>query len=935
MARGPKYLFLLIAACQHSPSLARSHGTVTILQVTPSSEGATVSWKTTLAGNFLAQIGSVAIVARSPVAAGATTTTIIPSSALVPGQNQGSIIVIPVAGTPAVGTFQITVTSNGTSNTQSAVLTFSPTTFDFPTTTVGEKATQTFTVTNGGNGAASFAAPTSAGLGLAAPYSASDGTCLGATTLAASASCTLIVTFAPSVSGASNATLSFAYNDGAQDQSITVPLTGTSTSPCDAIGTNSNFAAVGSGIPSDPYILCNAGQLVGMSYSTGAWHKSFRLASDIDLSGNGPTDATPFHAIGTDGNGSTPFTGTFDGAGHTVSNLSIVSPNSTQGFFGHVFGGVADIRNLTLTRVQVVANGTNVGALAGELEGGRVFNCHVDGSVTGGQSVGGLVGALYVGAMISTSSAAVNVQGTTTVNAVIGGSGNNHGGLIGLLSGDGGSVFNAYATGNVVGASWIGGLVGSVASGLMQYCYASGSVTSSGGTEVGGFVGYSNNLIANNCFAVGKVLGNDPDTGGSGYDEVGAWTGDNDNSSYNNSFYFSDPSNCSNTGGVCNSLCVCPASAACTKTANNTYCSDAFPDALLSDFYDPAGSVLGKWGSDFSKYWMAMPGALPVLQPTVTFFDETAWGDCTTHQTDTPFAGGDGSFEAPFLICTADQLGALSSNSSLWPRGLAFKLMDNIDLSKASVPFTPIGNTQNNGASVFLGVFDGNGKTITHLILDDSTATDTNEAGFFAAIHGSIFRLGIVGASLVTSTPQCTAIMAGSLSGSITDSYTTGTVINHNANNSGYNDPAAAGIACYANLIFHSYTSASVTTIDSTNSGMACGLTAYGTGIVGCFAQVTIQSENYGSEITNCDPGDGSYLDSFYDSSSTCDNCSDHSSPANCLASKTVCACPGRGTSTSQGFNTATNPPMATSDNYGWDFVNIWQSDSESLPTLR
>jgi len=55
--------------------------------------------------------------------------------------------------------------------------------------------------------------------------------------------------------------------------------------------------------------------------------------------------------------------------------------------------------------------------------------------------------------------------------------------------------------------------------------------------------------------------------------------------------------------------------------------------------------------------WVAVAGALPTLDSTL--FDATTWDGCAAHATDTPFAGGDGTPDRPYLVCTASQFAAL------------------------------------------------------------------------------------------------------------------------------------------------------------------------------------------------------------------------------------------------------------------------------------
>ena len=105
--------------------------------------------------------------------------------------------------------------------------------------------------------------------------------------------------------------------------------------------------------------------------------KTVVLVNDIDLDG---IEWTP---IGDYRFSANRFCGTFDGAGHTISNYKITkttdkndSKKSSYGFFGNVEGTV---KNLTVADAYVCTY-AYVGALIGRLTSGTVENCHVESS---------------------------------------------------------------------------------------------------------------------------------------------------------------------------------------------------------------------------------------------------------------------------------------------------------------------------------------------------------------------------------------------------------------------------------------------------------------------------------------------------------------------------------------------------------------------------
>ncbi len=98
----------------------------------------------------------------------------------------------------------------------------------------------------------------------------------------------------------------------------------------------------------------------------------YALGSDITTGGT-------FTPVG----GVTPFSGIFDGLGHTITGLSISSPGTNDvGLFGATNGAI--IRNVGLTNVNITG-ANNVGGLVGSNQNGSISNSYATGSVTGVQ----------------------------------------------------------------------------------------------------------------------------------------------------------------------------------------------------------------------------------------------------------------------------------------------------------------------------------------------------------------------------------------------------------------------------------------------------------------------------------------------------------------------------------------------------------------------
>ena len=180
------------------------------------------------------------------------------------------------------------------------------------------------------------------------------------------------------------------------------------------------------------------------------------LTHDIDLSGS-EWEPVAFGDI------DTYYTGTFDGNGHTISNLAITKENlyfgDDCGMFGRV-GTNATIKNLTLKNVSLNVSadrenaGLGIGALAG-VNQGTISNCKVSG--------------------------------------------------------------NIFVTNNEIG--YVGGVVGQMESGVIQYCHSSASIQGGNSDYVGGVLGgeYATATVIKGCSFSGSVTAGNTVGGIAGY----------------------------------------------------------------------------------------------------------------------------------------------------------------------------------------------------------------------------------------------------------------------------------------------------------------------------------------------------------------------------------------------------------------------------------
>jgi hypothetical protein len=174
--------------------------------------------------------------------------------------------------------------------------------------------------------------------------------------------------------------------------------------------------SAGRGTAHQPYLITSARHLAALGTRPQDWGKHFKLMADLDLTAY---EGAPFPIVGTS---NAPFTGVFDGNGHTISNFTYAAENGSDiGLFGAVSGVQAVISNLTLVTPKVsVSAGQHVAALVGRLEAGSVNQCVVEGGQVSAHShVGGLIGTNNKGQVTACASTA-QVNGDEHVGELVG-----------------------------------------------------------------------------------------------------------------------------------------------------------------------------------------------------------------------------------------------------------------------------------------------------------------------------------------------------------------------------------------------------------------------------------------------------------------------------------------------------------------------------------
>ena len=511
-----------------------------------------------------------------------------------------------------------------------------------------------------------------------------------------------------------------------------------------------------------------------------------------------------------------PYTGAFDGDGHTITGLSTESNAGLDyvGLFGYVgTGGV--VQNVGLVGGSI-KGASHVGAVAG-CSKGQILNCYNTGEVrathgTAGGVVGqnneGVVQSCYNTGTVRDSKAVSfaggvvgeNLEGTVqncyntgdVSGAVVGGVvGKNFARLGGSAE-----ISSCFNTGNLSGIGTVGGVagsnyayetVGAVSKATVTNCYNMGAVFASDDyAESGGVVGWiyadpNCTVFAVNCYNAGAVTAGGLDV------RVGGVIGLNTDATVQNCYYDSD---------------VCAA---------NNGLGTALTTAQMT-----AGTYTGGVATDMpgfsSETWLVRPADdFYSYYPHLKGFDLDATGAQlaaeTIRKSDWPARKvKDGATE----IANYDKLKAFAAAVNGGSTGL--KGILTADVTAEGTDWTPIGNSSNK----YTGAFEGDGHTITGLSIDDNA--NRTYSGLFGYVDagGVVQNVGLVGGSIIGK--NFVGAVAGENHGKIINCYNTGEV-------------TATGVNAYVGgVVGNNY---SGTVQSCYNTGTVGGETVYAGGVVG------------------------------------------------------------------------------------------------------
>ena len=238
----------------------------------------------------------------------------------------------------------------------------------------------------------------------------------------------------------------------------------------------------GSGTEADPYKISSAETLAllatgmaGDSYADYA-DKYFIQTEDIDMGGE------EFIPIGQ--TSAKPFTGHYDGAGKTISNLVAKgesSDNPASGIFGYTNGAV-------ITGIKAVNRGNTgefvrVGGIVGHATNSTISNCSLSGGELAASAniVAGIAAQIDGGTVKDCTVSDVTISTTTNYAA----------GIVAHLP-SGGTVENCRVVNAIIkGKAENGGVCGKIVGGTVKDCTVTNSTVTGTGEDIGGIAGWT------------------------------------------------------------------------------------------------------------------------------------------------------------------------------------------------------------------------------------------------------------------------------------------------------------------------------------------------------------------------------------------------------------------------------------------------------------
>lgn len=408
-------------------------------------------------------------------------------------------------------------------------------------------------------------------------------------------------------------------------------------------------------------------------------------------------------------------------------------------------------------------------------------NGHVISYLTiSGQRYLGLFGMVGSGAVVKNLGvAAADITGSEDIGAITGGNGD-----LQMRYIQAGTVSGCYSTGAVTGDYCVGGLVGRNY-GTVTDCYS--AVTVNANAWVGGLVGSNDDGIVTECYSNGAVTG------------VDVWS----------------------LGGL-----VGFSPGVVLRCVWDVQTSGQLEGAggiglTTAEMMDP--QVLGLNGFGGDPNWVLDPGR---------DYPRLAWEGTQGEIIPEPnidWLEGRGTADAPYRLHTAEHLVLLGRASMLWDKHLV--LSADIDLEANPQGEHVFGQAV---IPVFTGVFDGNGHTISHLMIKGKSFL-----GLVGQLQpgGEIRNLGVVDANVTGGGNYIGGVVANSR-GAVSNCYSTGVLSGgvYVGGLVGYSDYRGTVAGCYSTVAARGYVTGGLIGYNGgavTQCYSTGAVTSYGTSRVG------------------------------------------------------------------------------------------------------
>ncbi|MDR3491755.1 MAG: filamentous hemagglutinin N-terminal domain-containing protein, partial [Gammaproteobacteria bacterium] len=560
-----------------------------------------------------------------------------------------------------------------------------------------------------------------------------------------------------------------------------------------------------------PLTINNAHQLQLMSASLNG---NYTLGSNIDFSNVGVSDVwnSQFAATASGSgfmpiavgstvnvNPASPFTGSFNGQNYVINGLYINRPTLYYvGLFGYVHSGTANaIQNVGVTKANITGIG-DVGGIAGALAG------------TGSNVIANNV---YVSGLITSAGTGTLAGGITGFLVPL-----NNASFSGIIQ----NSYNAATVTSTGGTATLGGIAGGAAMGTITNSYNIGTISApSGAAFIGGLIGdicsgCASNLTLTNSYNSGLV------SASSG--SVGALTGDVNDLAAGTNFFDNQ------TSGATFAYGTVPTSTAPGLSTAQMMQSSSFTTGGWSGTSGVAGSITATPSTTPNNFtWFIINGSTRPMLTTEEFSGNAPLTINSAHQLQLMNANPTGNY-------------SLGSNIDFSNVGVSDVWNSKFSATTSGAGFSPIGTNTN----IFTGSFNGNNNVINGLYISQNQTAAS--IGLFGNASGTIQNLGLVNenitggattgglagtasgtitnvyvtGSVTATSPAASALLLGGLIGNGTSSNVsqaysavnvTGTLTTST------NQVCEAGLICQSGTVNDSYSTGSVTEFGASSNG--------------------------------------------------------------------------------------------------------------------